>query len=214
MADRLAVADWVPGPVADTASRLYAATRSSRRKAVIARLVSHEDMRRVWRTLRENYHGKVKPVAWPQTVAERGRCAAIVFDVATQTDERAYDRRMVAAFQFEVRDIAARAETLLDDVATVRRWLSPFIIEVDDEIRALGSLITKCRDSIDNSKALLVVSHKTTRHRGYLSAVAGAMQENFGTVMLTTVATIATVALDRKVTVPMVKRTLRPTDGE
>jgi hypothetical protein len=214
MADRLAVANWVPRPVADVATRLYAAARYTNRKTVIARLATDDRMRPVWKMLGENHRGKVKPVQWPKTVPERETRAAVVFEAACQTHLKAYTKAHIRLFQDRFTEIATRLESDLDDFVMARALLRPFVIEGADEIRAIHSFIAKMRDAINAAKKLPVVSHRDiARQRGYLIALARTMRDNFGTDMYGTVATIAGVALDRKVTARMVERALHPSDG-
>lgn len=213
MADDFAVADWVPRPVADAATRLYVAARYPKRKAVIARLATDDRMRQVWKTLRENYRSKVKPAQWPKTVPEREIRAAVVFEAACQTYVQPYTKAHICLTKARFEDIAAHFENGLDDFVLARALVRHLVIDVTDEIGAIHSFIAKLRDAIEAVKRLPIVSHRgTARRRAYLTALAAAMKKNFGTAMLTTVATIATVALDQRVTVPMVERALNPTD--
>jgi hypothetical protein len=212
MANDFAVPDWVPRAVADAATRLYAAARYPDRKAEIARLATDERMQRVWKTLRENYHGKDKLAQWPKTVPEREARAAVVFEAACKTHLRAYTKWHIRLVQDRFADVAAQLETDLDDFVMARALVRPFVFEGADEIRGIESLIAKLRDGIDAVKTLPVSHRGITRQRGYLIAVTAAMKKNFGTVMAITVATIATVALNQEVTKRMVERALYPTD--
>src|SRR5262249_52037664 len=164
--------------------------------------------------LGENHRGKVKPAQWPKTVPERQTRAAVVFEAACRTHQRAYSKAHIRLFQDRFTDIAAALEEVLDDFVTARALLRPFVIDGADEIRALHSFIAKMRDAIDAAKKLPVVLHRDiARQRGYLIALARTMRDNFGTDMYGTVATIAGVALDRKVTARMVERALHPSGG-
>ena len=213
MADDFAVADWVPPPVADAATRLYAAPRYSNRKALIARLATDDRMRRVWKMLRENHRGKVKPAQWPKTVPERETRAAVVFEAACQTHLQAYTKARIRLAQDRFADVAAQLENGLEDFVMARALFRPFLFEGADEIRGVHSLIAKLRDG-DAVKKLPVVSHRDIAgQRGYLIALARAVRDNFGTDMYGTVAMIASVALDKEVTARMVERALHPSDG-
>jgi hypothetical protein len=209
MADDFAAADWVPRSVADAAARLYAAARYRNRKAVIARLATDDRMRQVWKTLRENHRGKVKPAQWPKTVPEREIRAAVVFEAACQTYVQPYTKADIRLTKARFEDIAAHFENGLDDFVMARALVRHLVIEVADEIGAIHSFIAKLRDAIEAVKRLPVVSHRgTARRRAYLIALARAMRDNFGTDMYGTVATIAGVALNQKVTEKMVQGAL------
>jgi hypothetical protein len=212
--DRLARPDWVPQPVAETAMRLYAAARLDERKELIVRLATDDRMERVWKTLCEEPHIKPKPVAWPKTVEERQICAARVFDVATRTTVRAFSAKEVAALQHDVADLAARLDRNMAAVARMRPRLR-LASDADDKIRMTRSLINDLMSAYAAAARMLpIVSHRRIAwERGYLFAVATAMRVNFGIVMKPTVATIASVALDQKVTARKVPGALRPGDG-
>jgi hypothetical protein len=192
--------DWAPPPVVEAARTFLAGTGH---KALIWRLVADPRMRGVWRELdRRNSAGRyLHP--WPRWLPREWE------PLREEFQSRALAQLfLTAARRYFWSPTVARAK--LDE--RCRRYLEPAA-----RLREAGieDLAVECeRRAQLLAEGLIVVDRATgnLRLRGYLANLAGDTKKLFGATLYRSVATIASVVFEQRVTVKMVREAVGTTN--
>jgi hypothetical protein len=196
--------DWVPDSVAEAAHSFLTHLQHGSHKALIWRLAADPRMEHVWGELRRRNlptGGYLHPVPrwlpeeWEPLREEfHNRAMATLFNTAAR---RYFWNPIITRAKLDER----RRPYLEAAAANRKAGREDFAVECERRAARLG-------------EGLVVVTRATgdLRLRGYLTNLAADVKKLYGTMLYGTVATIAGVVFERRVTIMMVRKASKTTN--
>jgi hypothetical protein len=204
--------DWVPTLVLDAAKELLLLPLRDHEKLRICRLITDRRMKTVWQTLGQrsrkeprrytHYNGPDWPEAWEGLQQHRMKELFIATAAGLYYNQRPVSTR---------RELAKLRKPFFDTVARLKQAkesLRSLGIGRQNEIVTIDHLILECEMQADSlGHGWIIVDRKVgdPQIRGYLQKLAEIMQRRFGSPMYGVAASIASVALEKKITAAMVR---------
>ena len=210
--------DWVPPSVVETAMIIIGPAANPEARKVIRRLATDPQMEHVWRELRKRQrdagrlfvHVPERERGWmPKWInpeAHQARAMQLLFTVAAGSVfgvRPAISRTQLEEIRRPLLELAARWREDLDRLRSVGGFgknAERPIIDTITELQHRAELVAR-----PYRQAVIERNSGDPGVRSFLAELAAATEKLFGRPLYRTVATIATVALDRRVTAKMVR---------
>jgi len=207
---------WLPGPAAEAARELLTFLPPPD-SGVVRRLATDPRMETVWVTLKSRRRTGHEPTIYQYSAAPdwlpaelRGPLQKAAMRKLFISAAASISGVPPAITQTHVHELRQPYLDLAEQLRTDIKRLRALSVGKKAELEVLDGLATECRlraDVIERHEGQVVTERDggDMKRRAYLTALAGDAKKLFGNTLYGTVAKIATVALDQKITVAMVR---------